>query len=498
MKTKNLPLFFISIIMIMLLLLDACSNHPDMKQFIKENRLPVIFPDYTEITIPPNIAPLNFYIKEISESFFVKIYGKSKDTIFCTTSKDVIIPESKWRKILQENKGKKLTIDIYSKVPKGKWKKYKSIINSISNENIDNYLAYRLIHPGYENWQELGIYQRNLENFDESPVIHNRTIEDNCVNCHSFSKNNPQKMLIHIRGKHGGTVFIDGKSMKKINTSGKPLISGGVYPGWHPDGKHVAFSVNKISQMFHSVKGKNLIVMDTLSDLIVYNVDDNKIITSKAVFGKSHMETFPGWSADGKYLYYCRSNEIFDTIPYDKVRYDLMRIAFDTKTEKWGAPDTVISSAKINGSISFPKISPNGQYLMFTLADYGTFPIWHDEADLYLLDLKSGKYSKIKANSDKTESYHQWSSNSKWFVFSSKKMDGLWGRSFFSHVDERGNTSKPFVLPQKDPHFYDFFLKSYNLPELITGKIEADHFDLTTAIMGDSIQAVFDNTSLNH
>jgi len=175
-----------------------------------------------------------------------------------------------------------------------------------------------------------------------------------------------------------------------------------------------------------------------------------------------------------------------------------MRISFDSKTEKWGSPDTVISSEKINGSISFPKMSPDGKYLMFTLADYGTFPIWHDEADLYLLDLKTGKYSKMNVNSDKTESYHQWSSNSKWFVFSSKRMDGLWGRSFFSYVDSKGNTSKPFVLPQKDPHFYDFFLKSFNVPELITGKIESDQFDLTNAILGDSIQAIFDNNSLNH
>jgi hypothetical protein len=304
-------------------------------------------------------------------------------------------------------------------------------------------------------------------------------------------------MLFHVRGKHGGTIIADNGSIKRINTSGKPLMSGGVYPAWHPNGKIVAFSVNKISQMFHAVKEKNIIVMDTLSDLIIYNIEKNKTLTNKAVFGKSYMETFPAWSPDGKYLYYCRTAKLSDSITYDKVRYDLIRIAFDAETEKWGNPDTLILASKINGSISFPKLSPDGKYLMFTLADYGTFPIWHDEADLYLLDLTSRIYSKLKSNSDKTESYHQWSSNSKWFVFSSKRLDGLWGRSFFSYIDEKGNASKPFLLPQKNPHFYETFLKSYNVPELVKGEVKTSSFELTNTILSDSIQAVFDNKSLN-
>ena len=97
---------------------------------------------------------------------------------------------------------------------------------------------------------------------------------------------------------------------------------------------------------------------------------------------------------------------------------------------------------------------------------------------------------------DSTESYHQWSSTGSWFVFSSKRLDGLWGRPFFAYIYPDGNTSKPFILPQEDPYFYDTFLKSYNIPELIIGKIKSRQFNLTSYILGESTQADFDTNSI--
>jgi hypothetical protein len=129
---------------------------------------------------------------------------------------------------------------------------------------------------------------------------------------------------------------------------------------------------------------------------------------------------------------------------------------------------------------------------MFTMTNHGYFSIHHPDADLYLLDLQTGKYDRMDINSDKTDSYHCWSSSGRWFVFSSKRIDGLFTRPFFCYFDPNGKASKPFVLPQKDPEFYNSFLKNYNIPELITGAVEPSEFDIRETILKDAQPASLD------
>ncbi len=89
------------------------------------------------------------------------------------------------------------------------------------------------------------------------------------------------------------------------------------------------------------------------------------------------------------------------------------------------------------------------------------------------MDLNDGSMRCAgEVNSDDVDSYHSWSSNGKWIVFSSKRMDGLWARPFIAAFNsETGQFGKPFVVPQKDPLYYDDFMKTYNIPELVTGPI---------------------------
>ena len=55
-----------------------------------------------------------------------------------------------------------------------------------SGTHAISYLAYRLIEPGYELWNQMGIYQRNLEDYKQSPIMENKYSGQNCMNCHSF------------------------------------------------------------------------------------------------------------------------------------------------------------------------------------------------------------------------------------------------------------------------------------------------------------------------
>ena len=123
-------------------------------------------------------------------------------------------------------------------------------------------------------------------------------------------------------------------------------------------------------------------------------------------------------------------------------------------------------------SATLPRISPDGRFLMFTLAEYGVFHIWHRDADLWMLDLRSMHAAPAKAlNSPDTESYHSWSSNGRWVVFSSRRYDGNYTRPFIAHVDSKGRQSKPFELPCADPDYHRQFMKCYNVPEFMSGPV---------------------------
>ncbi len=83
------------------------------------------------------------------------------------------------------------------------------------------------------------------------------------------------------------------------------------------------------------------------------------------------------------------------------------------------------------------------------------------------MDLRSGQEIPMTGvNSDVSDTYHSWSSNSRWFVFASKREDGQYGKPLICRIDENGVCSRPFLLPQRDPFHYERILKSYNIPDL--------------------------------
>jgi Tol biopolymer transport system component len=336
----------------------------------------------------------------------------------------------------------------------------------------------------------MGIYQRNLEDFKEIPVMLNSYSDGNCMNCHTFCRNNSNEMMFHMRGTNSGTIIYQNGGLLKVNTKTKNTISPGVYPAWHPSGDYIAFSVNNIVQSFHSLPGKKVEVYDTLSDIVVYNIKKNVVVGCDALAGHGYLETFPSWSPDGRYIYYCSAVKR-PPDQFNMVRYDLLRIPFDPLSCSFGIPDTVWKVSEAGKSISFPRISPDGRYLMACISDYGNFTIWHSESDLYVLDLTNGKVFMPGINSARSESFHSWSSSGRWIVFSSRRRDGLFTRPFFSYFDQNGQAHKPFLLPQKEPDFYSDYLKSYNLPELVTEKISLNPRSLYKVVTSEPENVTF-------
>jgi Tol biopolymer transport system component len=472
-------------------LLVACSIQVNDSGCIQKEEFPKIYPDYNGVTIPVNIAPLNFQVAE-EGTFYQAVIASpdGKKISISSINGSIKIPLGKWRKMVKSNKGSDLSITVYVKDKTSGLMKFKPLKVTISNDEIDSHLAYRLINVGYILWNKLGLYQRDLTSFKETPIMLNRNTNGNCMNCHSFCQHNPDKMMFHMRSKLAGTVIVDGDEVSKVSTKTPYTMSAAAYPSWHPDGKHIAFSVDIINQWFHGVDKRNE-VYDRASDIIVYDIDKNTITTSPKVSTKNR-ETLPTWSPDGKYIYYCSTKPLSDSIQWDEVKYSLCRISYDVHTNTWGDVDTVLTAAQAGGSISFPRISPDGEWLMFTRADHGYFTIFYPSSDLFLLNLKTKIIIPFPYNSDDVDSYHSWSSNGNWIVFSSKRMDGICTRPYFTHFDGKGNFSKPFVLPQKDPLFYQSFKNNFNVPELVEGPIKISKPKLIEAARSNAFPAQFD------
>lgn len=447
-------------------LLLACSGPSETVD--RPEVVPSIFPDYTDVTIPYNIAPLNFRVEGAAKTKAL-FHFDTFDFTVNSSDGDIVIPPKEWKNLLSAAVGKKIKITIREQVKDG-WKEYLPFSMQVAKEPVDAYLAYRLIEPGYSLWNEMGIYQRSLSDYEETAIYENKQTEHNCVNCHSFCKNNPDTMLFHMRASHSGTVFIQGENVDVFDTKTDRTMSPLVYPSWHPSGKYVAFSVNKTTQDFHP--SQRVEVFDLASDVVVYDLERRTIVTTPLCFSKNNLETFPSFSADGKTLYFCtaESRPIPDSL--FSLRYNLCSLSFDARNGRFGTKVDTLYNARIKGkSVSFPRVSPNGRFLLYTLSDYGTFPIWHKEADLHMINLETKEEIPLTGlNSDETESYHSWSSNGHWIVFSSRRLDGLYTRPFIAYVSEDGAVGKPFLLPQKETHYYTYLMKSYNIPEFITHK----------------------------
>ena len=287
------------------------------------------------------------------------------------------------------------------------------------------------------------------------------------------------QLIIHRNGKE--------EYLKARNDS---LGGAMVYPYWHPGGRYCAFSTNKTSQMFHTANPKKRIeVYDSSSDVFVYDTETHTIIRDTLIMKKYWAENTPAFSPDGKWLYFTTARRQVYPTDYDKEKYSLCRVSFDETTGKIGTEvDTLVSADKTGKSVTWPRLSYDGRFLMYTQADYGYFSIWHPEADLWLLDLESRETRAMdEVNSARAESFHNWSTNNRWFLFTSRRDDGLYTRVYLSYIDKQGKATKPFLLPQRNPkEFYQRLLYSYNTPDFASRAIETKQESLIRQLTNDS------------
>lgn len=466
--------------LLLALLLAACS--PQVHDAASSEALPAIYPDYVGVTIPASIAPLDFQL-EGADALDVRLTAPDGTQLRSYGKPYTCFPEKKWAKLLEKSVGDSLKVSV-SGLQGGKWTTYRNFGIFVSPDAIDYGLTYRMLEPGYEIYSHMGIYERDLSSFKQRALLEN-TQFDGCVNCHASMRGKPEDFTLHIRGAHGATLLsLDGE-LNAYETRTDSTLGFCVYPYWHPSGRYIAYSTNNTRQGFHVQPDKIIEVFDLASDLQIYDVQKNQLISAPQVKQEGLWETFPVFSADGKTLYFTRAAQISIPSELPLSHYNLMKVSFDPETGTIGEDvETVIDAHAMGKSITFPRPSYDGKYLMYTLCDYGTFSIWHHESDLWLLDLETGETRPLEeVNSTDTDSYHNWSTNNRWFVFSSRRDTGSYTRLYIAHFGEDGKAGKPFMLPQRNPAaYYEDLFYSYNVPDFVTGPVPLDRIRAQKAI----------------
>lgn len=472
-------------------------------EYEEGGRTVAVTPDYTGVTIPCNIAPLNFRIGIEGDDYVTRLRTKANPEGIVVSGRDLDIPVDEWHDLIGKAKGDSVYTDIFVR-RNGKWKRYSTEPNAIA-DSIDPYISYRLIEPSYIGFETMAICQRNLTDFDESEIFNSQSLSESgngqCINCHSYQDyNRGERMQMHVRGRLGGTVIACGDILTKVTLKTPATISNGVYPSWHPTLPLIAYSVNETSQSFHSRDRNKVEVQDGASDLVLYDVEKNsvRIIANDS----TELETFPYWHPDGRSLWYVSAKvpamspdemKVYENTNYEDFKYDIYRKPFDPATRTFGRTDTVLRVSGQGKSATLPRPSPDGRYLLFTAGSYGTFHIWHRDADLYLLDIATKAVRPLsEVNSPDVESYHSWSSNGHWIIFSSRRDDGSYTRLYIAYFDRNGKARKPFRLPQATPDYDDNRMKSYNIPEFMARPVSISKKELEDAIQGEILKAAIE------
>ena len=471
------------------LLLSSCASHPDVPSSSKDAKcLPAIYPDYCNVTVPCNIAPLNFMLPaDEYETCVARFTMPDGEQQTYGDGVKVQIPEDEWHAMLDVSKDKSLKVEVWGKKQDG-WLAFTPFEIHVAKEPIDEYLSYRLIEPSYVAWTYMEIAQRHLSTFEETQIFNNEITCNNrekgqCINCHSYQNYKTDNMLFHVRLANAGTVIVNDGKISKVNLKRDYTISSGVYPAWHPTAKLIAFSTNLTRQAFHTSNPNKIEVYDLASDMILYDVttDSVSIVSNDSTL----LEVYPTWSPDGKYLYYCKSVPLPEEMhgqdirtTYEKVQYNLYRRSFDVASHAFGDEELIYDAASSDKSVTLPRISPDGRYLLFALGQYGCFHSRHRDADIVCLPLNQytgvGLTAETSSTVDLTllnsagysDSYPSWSSNGHWIMVASRRDDDNYSRVYFAYFN-KGKVGKAFLLPQEDPEHNTFLLKSYNRPEFM-------------------------------
>ena len=316
-------------------------------------REPLIAPDYSDLILPPNIAPLNFVIRVPGTGFRVSLSGGVGAPLEVKSSGPKIrFPQSEWRRLLGLNRGRQLRIEVGVLGENQQWQGYPAMTNWVAAEDIDPILIYRKIHPSHNSWRTMGIYQRDLTSFDETPILENRRFDHDCCHCHALRNNDPNQAIILIRS----TTY---QNSLLVISNGLAEAIGGLagFSAWNPRADVVVSAFSKPRLLLHSARPGDMRDIGELEGWLGYFRLGSGAVREVPTADTNRLQSFPAWSPDGAWLYYCSApnplanptNTLYET--YSTVKYDLMRVAYDPARDHWGEPEMVLRARDLGRSV---------------------------------------------------------------------------------------------------------------------------------------------------
>jgi len=310
-----------------------------------------------------------------------------------------------------------------------------------------------------------------------------------CANCHSFS-NDGKTLAMDVDGPQGdkGAYMIAPVEDEMVITNER-VMTWSSFPGKKkghrtlgflsrisPDGAHVVSTVNEALYVQNFTDFRILQVFyPTRGILAWYDTETGQIKALPGADDTDYVQCCGVWTPDGKTIVFCRARA-FDPYPpgqepaeyagdpkEPRIRYDLYRMPFN---EGRGGTPVPIEGASGNGmSNSFPKVSPDGKWVVWTRCANGL--LLRPDGRLWIVPLKGGEAREMKCNTSLMNSWHSFSPNGRWLVFSSKSRTP-YTQMFLTHIDEDGNDTPAILIPNATAAN-----RAVNIPEFLNAPTDA-------------------------
>ncbi len=451
---------------------------------VKKSRFLKIIRPYNNASFPKNIAPPEIVWEDGVDNFWLMKFMISGQEDICLT---VVTDKRHWRpgiKTWQQIKtlgaGKYITLEVRGcfveeGIRSGDTVYRDSVRFKISEYPTDNIIVYRLVSPLFHTQKTPNIYYRHVDSFVTRPFLMGEGIY--CTNCHFFPKRegirpNEEKLAIAVRDQLPSRKA-SGKGRRILGIydfstgKGKTFNINSFFMGWCPDGKKIAVTIGETVSIRPCITLETQQFFVLVSDIAIVDVETNNIIPLKGASEPDYMENFPTWSPDAKYIIFCRAEESKGRALSD-LRFNLYRIAYNNG--RGGVP-VPIKGASFNGKSNYaPRYSPDGKWVVFNQADSAS--LVEPTSDLWIFSTRDGgRPRELECNVDYAmDSWHSWSSNSRWLLFASKRDDGIFARIYLTEIDDNGYASPPVKLPLKDDP-----MMCFNVPEFLNYDREIDY-----------------------
>lgn len=363
-----------------------------------------------------------------------------------------------------------------------------------SKDRADATVLYRQVQlpfmEGEKNFRKIKWRLGDLSSYGKPPVIMENIPV--CASCHQVSADGKLiSMEMNYKNDSGAqfvaqvrkNIMLASTDFMTWSDFPKPDIlpkTRGLFARLSPSGRYIVGTVNEVS--FVALTNDPAfcqVFFPTYGFLACYGVAKKTFHPLNGGDNLDLIQTNPDWSPDEKYIAFARAqtkneyHEVFSNIKTRienrgaedlnrefPIQFDIWRLPFNNG--KGGTPEPLAGASGNGMSNYFARYSPDGRWIVFTQSRSGI--MLQPDSQLYIVPSTGGKARKMRCNQNRFNSWHSWSPNSKWLIFSSK-VNSMYTEMFITHIDENGNDSVPICLSRfSDPDM------AANLPEFVNMK----------------------------